>query len=96
MIDRDFGKNFSTQFNSLKHAEWSEPLESGLGIHFVKVIKRIPQEVSKLTKVRDTVLREYLSTKRKEMLEMQRKEMRKNYEVVIEQDSSSLQKDTAQ
>jgi len=91
-INRELGKNFSKALDSIKLDEWSEPLQGALGVHFVKLIKRSPVKLPNLEEVRDEVLREYLSEKRKEILAVQRKQMSRNYEIVIDLNSSTSQK----
>jgi len=92
-IDREFGKDFSKKLDRLTVGQWSDVLKSGLGLHFVKLEAHNPSKLATLDEVRDIVLRDYLYEKRKEMMENQRQQMLKKYEVDIYTDTTTPKAD---
>lgn len=89
-IDREFGAGFSDQLDNLSIGEWSSPVSSGVGLHFIKLIERKPARIPDLIEVRDRVIREYVYEMRKEMQNKQREQLISTYDVIIE---SSVKKD---
>lgn len=87
-INGELGRDFAKQLDSVTIAEWSGPVQSGLGVHFVKVSERKPSEVVKLEEVREIVLGEYMREKRRETLARQRKRMLEKYQVIIDLNST--------
>ena len=95
-IDAEFGKDFSKHLTNLTLGEWSGPFQSGYGQHFIKLTEKRPSKTVQLEDVRESVLREYLAQKREEMLQNQRKELLKKYEVVIDMGTETLQEGDTQ
>jgi hypothetical protein len=58
-ISRSLGEQFAPQLDNLPLGQWSGPLRSGIGLHFVNVSKRQPAKVAQLDAVRDQVLRDW-------------------------------------
>ena len=58
-IDRTFGKGFATKLDALPLNEWSKPLPSGMGMHFVFVSERQPGQLPELAGIRQQVEREW-------------------------------------
>jgi len=92
-VNREFGKGFAKQLDGLTVGQWSEALKSGLGLHFVKLEKKVVSKKPTLDDVRDAVLKDYLHEKRKEMMEKQRQQMLKMYDVVMETNSTAPKAD---
>ena len=92
-IDREFGRDFSKKLDTLTVGHWSDILSSGLGLHFVKLEAYKPSKLETLEDVRDIVLRDYLYEKRKEMMENQRQQMLKKYEVTIDTNTTTPKAD---
>lgn len=83
-IDRQFGIGFSVQLDDLPLGQWSSPITSGLGLHFIKLTERKPAEKATLAEVRERVVREYVYQRRREMETKQRELLISNYDVSIE------------
>ncbi|MFC4991903.1 peptidyl-prolyl cis-trans isomerase [Rubritalea tangerina] len=83
-VDRDFGQDFSGKLSGLKVGEWSGPLQSGLGSHFVKVSQRTEGSVPQLAEIRDKVKREWLHAQKLERRRQFNEKFLEKYEVVIE------------
>lgn len=90
LVARDFGENFAKQLESLPLNEWSGPVESGFGLHLVRLSARTPGGVPPLADIRAAVAREWESTRRREALEAQLQALRNRYEVVIDADLSQV------
>jgi hypothetical protein len=84
LIARDFGEAFAAAVVGLPIGTWSGPIESGYGIHLVKVSARKAERAPALAEVRDIVAREWKAGKRKEVAELRLAEFAKHYDIVIE------------
>lgn len=62
-----FGDDFAGQIAELAPGNWQGPLRSGFGLHLVLVEKRVPGRLPELDEIRDTVHREWVNERRKEM-----------------------------
>jgi peptidyl-prolyl cis-trans isomerase C len=58
-VDRTFGKGFALQLDAVPLNQWSQPLRSGLGVHFVFVSNRQPGYLPALADIRNKVEREW-------------------------------------
>ena len=83
-LNNEFGKNFAKTLVTLKKGEWSEPIQSGLGVHFVKLTHIEPSKTYQLSEVRSAVLRDFMYEKRKELLEIEQKNIVGKYKVKID------------
>lgn len=54
-VSRVFGQEFANGIKSLALREWSEPVRSGFGFHFVYVESKQPGRLANLSEVRQTV-----------------------------------------
>lgn len=83
-VDREFGQDFADQLNGLNMGEWSEPISSGLGIHFVRLSKRDAGRLPDLADVHDKVKREWIHHQKLEKRRALNEKFLERYEVVIE------------
>ena len=83
-IDRSFGEGFSRQLDALEPSAWSEPLKSGLGLHFVYLREREPGKLQPLDKVRAEVERRWAYRKRRQLTEELQQRLLAKYEIVVE------------
>ncbi len=58
-IERQFGDGFSKQLAGLKQGEWSGPLKSGLGLHFVLIEAYAEEKLKPYSQVEDEVLSDW-------------------------------------
>jgi hypothetical protein len=90
MVARDFGDEFAKQLESLPLNEWSGPVQSGFGLHFVRLSARSPGGVPPLADIRPAVVREWESARRREALDAQLQSLRNRYQVVMEADLAQV------
>jgi len=81
---RLFGEKFAKELNKTQLGTWAGPIESSYGLHLVRVNARIPEVAPPLANVRETVLRDLLSDRRKQELDTQYEKLRARYTVVVE------------
>lgn len=84
VIDRSFGRGFAAQLDDLKPGEWQGPVQSGLGIHLVRVESMSEGTVPELAKIRPQVEREWAHARRLEARESVNTKLLEQYEVTIE------------
>lgn len=83
-IGQMFGQEFADAVVALSPDGWTGPFKSAYGLHLVEVAEKTPGRVPALAEVRDAVLREWTSERRKEREEARFAELAMRYEVVIE------------
>jgi PPIC-type PPIASE domain len=85
-IARDFGDQFAAAIMDLPVGVWSGPVPSGYGIHLVRVDARDAGRAPALADVRDQVVSEWKSEKRKEFEDRRLAEFATHYDVVVARD----------
>lgn len=88
-IERRFGEEFARQVVTLPQGVWSGPVASGFGIHLVLVSEKVEGRLPELAQVKETVKRDWLVERRKELKEVTFSELLKGYEIVIEKPAES-------
>lgn len=83
-VERIFGIGFSRKLDSLSMGTWSEPLQSGLGWHFIKLTQRKAGEMPALSQVRDAVMRDWVYEKSQTLRKELERKLRSEYPVVVE------------
>lgn len=58
LVARDFGEQFIIGLRGLPVGTWQGPVHSGFGLHFVKLINRVPARAPSLDEVRAEVARD--------------------------------------
>jgi PPIC-type PPIASE domain len=86
---RLFGDKFINKLTETQLGTWAGPIESSYGLHLVRVNARIPEVDPPLAKVRESVLRDLLSDRRKQELDIQYEKLRARYTVVVEPPEAS-------
>jgi len=86
---RLFGENFTNELTKIRLGTWAGPIESSYGLHLVRVNARIPEVAPPLANVRESVLRDLLSDRRKEELDTQYEKLRARYTVLVEPPEAS-------
>ena len=82
-ITRIFGESFTKQLSDLEIGTWQGPVDSGYGIHLVKVEKRIEPSLPPLAEIRDKVKTEYIAELQRDANQKFYQSLRERYEVVI-------------
>jgi hypothetical protein len=84
IIGRQFGESFAAALRESKpEGDWFGPVESGYGLHLVKIGERIDEELPPLETIRENVLGDYRYDQRNKLNEQMLEELLENYEVVI-------------
>ena len=97
VVDSNFGSGFSDSLDLLTTGEWQGPVESGLGLHLVRIEARVEGALPDLGDIRPVVEREWAHEKRLETRRIINEQLLNDYDVVIEwpteqsSDNSDLQ-----
>ena len=84
-IMRAMGSRFLEGLESLPVGSWQGPIESGFGLHLVKLSERVEGIVPPLDEIRDLVLQDWLSAQREEANEAFYAGLRERYIVTFPQ-----------
>jgi len=79
-----FGSDFASALQRMPKGEWSGPVQSGLGVHLVRVTSWTPSAPAPLDAVRQEVQREWEYERRKRAFDASYEAMRAKYDVTIE------------
>ena len=82
-VDAVFGKGFFDLVLELSPGEWAGPIASAYGVHLVRILERLPARTPPLEEIRDTVLRNWMEAKTREIRELDYAERRKHFIVDI-------------
>jgi len=91
-VARLFGKQFSEKLNGIEPGQWTGPFASPYGVHLVNVQQRTDTRLPELAEIRDQVKREYIFDWQRDANEQFYDNLRKRYEVVVEQPLEELPK----
>jgi parvulin-like peptidyl-prolyl isomerase len=83
-ISKQFGEPFSRKLLALKPAAWSGPIQSGFGLHLVFVRKHVGGQMAELKEVRETVRRDWMAERQKELKDAAYAKLRERYVVIVE------------
>ena len=83
-IDRTLGQGFAEKLNSLQLGQWSGPLESGFGLHFIRLEKRSESEMPQLSEVREAVLRDWSYDRGQTVRQEFHDKLREHYRIIVE------------
>ena len=89
-LNRQFGRDFGEQLAEIDLGEWIGPLQSGLGVHLVRVDQRVERKMPTLDEARQFVLRDFLSDRRTQVNEAFRRQLRSRYEIVFDEEVQEL------
>lgn len=82
-LARDYGPAFASAVERAPIRAWSGPIESGLGVHLLKVERRSPAETPAFEAVRTQVRDDYLAQQRKIAAEAFLHRLRAKYRVEV-------------
>ena len=83
-VSKQFGEPFSRKLLELKLNSWTGPVPSGFGLHLVFVRKRVGGRIAELKEVRETVKRDLMAQRQKELKDAAYAKLRERYVVIIE------------
>ena len=84
LVARHFGDSFAAALEKVPVGEWSGPIDSSFGAHYVRVSERTPPVAPQLDAVRDHVVREWENERRQRARTDAYEKMRAEYAVSIE------------
>jgi parvulin-like peptidyl-prolyl isomerase len=90
VIANAFGEEFARQIDEAPVGQWSGPIESGFGLHLVKVDERVAGSAPTLVEIRPIVLREWQSEQRRAQNKSFLDTLRSKYEVRVEGAAAGL------
>jgi len=83
-VERLFGKNFAKQLLKSSINTWQGPIESGYGLHLVRISEKIDSRLPELAFVLDKVRTDLMFEKRQKMNKEIYKRFKERYEIVVE------------
>jgi hypothetical protein len=83
-VSAAFGPGFARTVFTLEPGNWTGPIESGYGLHLVRVFNRRQAEIRPLPDVRTRVTEEWRREQEKSAQERYLVELRKKYNVVVD------------
>ena len=90
-ISQAFGAEFADALDQAVPGQWTGPVRSGFGLHFIRVTDRKAGGLPALDAVRDAVVREWRNVRREEFEQRRLAELLGRYEVTIESQSGTDQ-----
>ncbi|MEA3291977.1 MAG: peptidylprolyl isomerase [Pseudomonadota bacterium] len=91
-VARLFGSAFAEQLFELPVGAWTGPVESGYGLHLVRIDSRTDSRAPSLEQVRDKVRNEWQAEQRRNANDAFYTELRKRYDIVIERPTAEPMK----
>jgi hypothetical protein len=82
-ISASFGARFDESLGAAPESSWTGPLDSGFGLHLVRIGAREPARVPALDEVRRIVEREWFAAQRGEANDHFYRQLRERYEVEV-------------
>ena len=95
-LDRTFGKGFSTAVVTLEPGQWAGPVESGYGLHLVKVLKRDDATIPDWRDVRHRLITDIQFEARKAAEDQLYAEIAPRYQIVYDDAVASVLEGAAQ
>jgi hypothetical protein len=83
-VERLFGKGFAEKLFALETNAWQGPIESGYGLHLVRISEKIDARMPELASVIDKVRTDYVFEQRQQVNREIYERFRERYEIVIE------------
>jgi hypothetical protein len=90
MVSNAFGREFAEAVFGLTPGSWSGPIESGYGLHLVRVLALQASQLRPFAEVRSQVLEAWRRDREKTVNEQYLARLRKKYDVVIDDGVKTL------
>ena len=84
-VERLFGKGFAEELFTLVTNTWLGPIESGYGLHLVRISEKIDSRMPELASVIDKVRTDLMFERRQKMNKEIYEKFKERYEIVIEE-----------
>ncbi len=78
-----FGRHFAEQLLEVQVGSWQGPIESGYGLHLVRIHDKVEPRLPDLTEVRDRVHSDLASERRRETNKQIYERLKARYEIVV-------------
>ena len=85
-----FGEEFARQVDEAPVGQWAGPIESGFGLHLVRVDERVAGKAPTLAEIRPIVLREWQADERRRQSSSFLATLRDKYEIRVEGPAAGL------
>ena len=83
-VERLFGKGFAEELFTLGINTWQGPIESGYGLHLVRVSEKVDSRMPELASVIDKVRTDLMFERRQKMNKEIYEKFKERYEIVVE------------
>jgi hypothetical protein len=83
-VGRLFGKSFAEQIFQLETDTWLGPIESGYGLHLVRISEKVDSRMPELASVIDKVRTDLMFERRQKMNKEIYERFKERYEIVVE------------
>jgi hypothetical protein len=83
-VERLFGKGFTEQLFTLATNTWQGPIESGYGLHLVRISEKIDSRMPELASVIDKVRTDFMFEQRQMVNKEIYERFKERYEIVVE------------
>ncbi len=83
-VERLFGKVFANQLFTLETNTWLGPIESGYGLHLVRISEKIDSSIQELALVIDKVRTDLMFERRQKMNKEIYEKFKERYEIVVD------------
>jgi peptidyl-prolyl cis-trans isomerase C len=81
---RLFGKTFAEDLFALRPGPWQGPIQSGYGIHLVRLVEHIPARLPEFSEVAGRVRQEFVNNQRRKANKDTIQTLKDRYKIVIE------------
>ena len=88
-VGRRFGSDFARQIMLVKSNDWSGPLNSGIGLHLIKIDHFEEGTLPELSQIRKSVEREWMAKQKSELKAAAYEKLLEGYDVQIEEKGDS-------
>ena len=94
-VARSFGQRFAEQLFQLETNSWKGPVESGYGLHLVKIDEKVDARMPELASVIDKVRTDWMSEQRQKTNKEIYERFKERYEIIVEQMPGTLSEEKA-
>lgn len=95
-VARLFGQDFAEQLFQLETDSWQGPVESGYGLHLVRINEKVEARMPELASAIDKVRTDYMFEQRRKTNKEIYERFRERYEIVVEKMPERTETGTAQ
>jgi len=88
-VGRRFGSDFARQIMQVKSNDWSGPLNSGIGLHLIRIDHFEEGTLPELSQIRKSVEREWMARQKSELKAAAYEKLLEGYDVQIEEKGDS-------